>query len=844
MSKQLIIDIETDGLLLESKNIWVVVCKFVGANDAVTFTDPTGLQEILDSADKVIGHNLVMFDLPVLKRLWNIQYDISKCFDTLLVSRLLLPDREGGHGLKEWGARLHKPKIEFNDWSKYSKEMEEYCIQDVSVCEEVYKRLLQDLTEYPKISKALTIEHQFAYLIRSQIEVGFKLDTSLVEELYQTLKDERVSIELTLLSRLPKQKILTHYKTIKDKGQLLHECEQSYTYQMKNGKMVTKEFEFLDTNLNSRQQIANFLKSKGWIPKEFTETGLPKIDEKVLGSLPYEEAKLLARAFRLTKQMGMLKDGDAGWLKMVNPETKRVHGSVLTNATNTGRCSHCVPMDSKALTKEGWKTYDELKVGELILAYDQERHLKVWTPLLNKAKFTNQLVGTIGNKSMKFRCTANHKWVVQSKKRSGNRYNGQLREASKLKKHDRLLVNAPYEFGTTDTYDLVMDKYNTNYFPYITDFNKSLLASFLNGFLLADGHFNKSINGTKHTWYFVQATGHIFECLLTASYLYWDKRISSYIHSPKNPKHRESNTCLFTSSELMSTSEGMEWVPSTYEDVWCPETKYGTWVMRQNNHITITGNSKPNVAQCDRKDIRMRQCWVAEEGNSLVGCDASGLELRLLGHYLFPYDKGTFAFEVIQGDIHTYNQEAMHLNKRDSAKGAIYALVYGAGNKKLGILDYLDKELKELDEIKLAKAGKRIRSAVEDNITGYKELVKKVGDAFKIRGYLLGIDGRPLHPRSDYSALNLLIQNAGAVVMKEALIQAYKKLTEEGLVLEGDYKFVANIHDEIIVECREDLAESIGKIVKQAIMDSGVSLGIHTKLDGEYKIGKSWGETH
>lgn len=842
--KQLIIDIETDGLLLEAKNIWVVVCKFVGANDAVTFTDPTGLQELLDSADKVIGHNLVMFDLPVLRRLWNIQYDVAKCFDTLLVSRLLLPDREGGHGLKEWGARLHKPKIEFNDWSKYSKEMEEYCVQDVSVCEEVYKRLVQDLTEYPKVSKALSIEHQFAYLIRSQIQAGFKLDTSLVEELYQTLKDERVSIELTLLSRLPKQKVLAHYKTIKDKGQLLHECEQSYTYQMKNGKMVTKEFEYLDTNLNSRQQIAKFLKSKGWIPKEFTETGLPKIDEKVLGSLPYEEAKLLARAFRLTKQMGMLKDGDAGWLKMVNTETKRVHGSVLTNATNTGRCSHCVPMNSLALTKTGWKGYSDLNIGDEILGYDIKTNTKKWTKILNLNYFQDMEVGNIGNGNVKLKCTANHKWVVYAKQRNKEVF--KLKEARELRKYDAILVNAPYENLNSELqYMLPIAKYN---YPHIEDvlrFNKQQLHCFMLGFLLADGHLKKSTNGTRDSWSFSQAEGDILDTVHTAMYLYSHTRISKTCKTRcKKDTQRFGYNVTQTQVGHLRSSEGMQWTYTGREDVWCPTTELETWIMKQGDVITITGNSKPNVAQCDRKDIRMRQCWVAEEGNLLVGCDASGLELRLLGHYLFPYDKGTFAFEVIQGDIHTYNQEAMHLNKRDSAKGAIYALVYGAGNKKLGILDYLDKELKELDEIKLAKAGKRIRSAVEDNITGYKELVKKVGDAFKVRGYLLGIDGRPLHPRSDYSALNLLIQNAGAIVMKEALIQAYKKLTEEGLELEKDYKFVANIHDEIIVECRVDLAESIGKTVKQAIVDSGVSLGIHTKLDGEYKIGKSWGETH
>lgn len=592
--KELIIDIEADGLLLGVKNIWVVVCKFVGANVAVTFTTPSGLQELLDSADVIIGHNAMMYDLPALKKVWGITYDPSKVYDTLLVSRLLLPDRPEGHSLEAWGKQLGIHKSEFSDWTKYSDEMLEYCKQDVNVSEALYIRIKSDCTQYPKIQRAIELEHQFAHLICQQIQAGFKLDIKKAQELLGVLDLERNGLKTELLAMLPKQKVLSHYKTIKDKGQLLAEDDNSYTYQTANGKMITKEFTYIEMNPNSTQQVAKFFKSKGWIPKEFTDKGAPKIDGKVLGSLPYPEAKLLARVFRLTKMMGMINDGKAGWLKLVNPETHRIHGDVLTNATNTGRASH----------------------------------------------------------------------------------------------------------------------------------------------------------------------------------------------------------------------------------------------------------SRPNVAQVDKKDLRMRECWIAEEGRVLVDCDASGLELRLLGHYLAPYDKGAFAYEVIQGDIHTFNQHAMGLEKRDSSKSLIYALVYGAGNEKLGKLVYQDKAIHETNEKHLKSAGRDVRNSVETNITGYKELVDMVSMLFKQRGFLYGLDGRPLHPRSDYSALNLLIQSAGAIIMKQALTNTVDLLAERNYKLGVDYLLVGNVHDEIIIETSPSLAEEIGKCVKDAIKKAGEDFKLHTTLDGEYKIGKSWAEVH
>ena len=77
-------------------------------------------------------------------------------------------------------------------------------------------------------------------------------------------------------------------------------------------------------------------------------------------------------------------------------------------------------------------------------------------------------------------------------------------------------------------------------------------------------------------------------------------------------------------------------------------------------------------------------CSRAGDGYKLVGCDASGLELRMLAHYLAFYDGGEYAKTVIEGDIHSLNQEAAGLETRDQAKTFIYAFLYGAGDAKIG----------------------------------------------------------------------------------------------------------------------------------------------------------------
>ena len=253
----------------------------------------------------------------------------------------------------------------------------------------------------------------------------------------------------------------------------------------------------------------------------------------------------------------------------------------------------------------------------------------------------------------------------------------------------------------------------------------------------------------------------------------------------------------------------------------------------------VTGrmtHSSPNMAQIPNAGSvyghECRECWTVEEGNVLVGCDASGLELRMLAHYM--KDEG-YVRTVTEGsskdgtDVHSINQQAAGLPTRDSAKTFIYAFLYGAGDAKIGSIVGGS-----------AKEGEKLKEKFLRKTPALARLIKDVKSAANQRGCVKGLDGRKIWIRSEHAALNSLLQGAGAIVMKKALCLFYDKIKEN----KWNVKLVANVHDEFQFECPPDIAELAGKAARMSIIEAGEHYKLRCPLDGEYKIGKSWKETH
>ena len=251
-----------------------------------------------------------------------------------------------------------------------------------------------------------------------------------------------------------------------------------------------------------------------------------------------------------------------------------------------------------------------------------------------------------------------------------------------------------------------------------------------------------------------------------------------------------------------------------------------------NTNGAVTGrmtHSNPNLAQIPAGyspyGKEFRAIFTVSKGYKLVGCDASGLELRMLAHYM---NDGKYTHELLNGDIHTANQRAAQLDTRDQAKTFIYAFLYGAGDAKIGTVVG-----------GTANDGKKLKQRFLRNTPSLAVLRERVSTA-AARGYLRGLDGRHLWIRSAHAALNTLLQSAGAIVMKQALTILDADAKQAGI----KYKFVGNIHDEFQTEVEEARADEFGKLAVKAIQKAGDHFHLRCALDGEYSVGSNWSETH
>ena len=569
----LIFDIETNGLLDDVTKVHCIVTQDTETGEVRKY-DPTQLDvalEVLQEADSLGGHNVMAYDFPVLKKLYNFDY-YGQVHDTLVASRLIWPNMKekdmlkrtvdnkliGSHSLKAWGQRLKFHKGDYGEqdeaWDAYSPQMLEYCAQDVALNVKLYELILSK--KYPE--EPMRLEHEMNRLLIKQQEVGFPFDVEKAQKLYTALAGRKLEIETELVNTL--EPTIIELKT------------------------KTKTIPF---NPASRQQIADRLQKLGWTPKDFTPSGEPKVDEKILAGIDLPEAALLTEFLMLNKRLGQLGNGKQAWLKL--EREGRIHGRVNHMGAVTSRCTHSDPN------------------------------------------------------------------VAQ-----------------------------------------------------------------------------------------VPSTGAAF-----------GKECRELFHAPK------------------------EYV--------------------------------------------------------LLGADASGLELRCLAHYMNRYDGGRYGREILEGDIHTANQNAAGLETRPQAKTFIYGFLYGAGNEKIGQI--IGKGAKEGGQIKkrfLAKtpALKKLTEALNNR------LEQQHGEKF-----INGLDGRLIPIRHPHAALNTLLQSAGAIICKKWYATVENMIRSKGYTNE-DVTIVAFVHDEVQILVKKGLEDEIGAITKAAIKETEQAYSFKCPLDSEFQVGSSWADTH
>jgi DNA polymerase I-like protein with 3'-5' exonuclease and polymerase domains len=250
---------------------------------------------------------------------------------------------------------------------------------------------------------------------------------------------------------------------------------------------------------------------------------------------------------------------------------------------------------------------------------------------------------------------------------------------------------------------------------------------------------------------------------------------------------------------------------------------------------TISGRASsrsPNLQQIpSTRSVYGQECrelFTVPKGWLLVGSDLSGLELRCLANVL--EDDGEYTKQILESDIHTFNQEAAGLATRDQAKTFIYALMYGGGDGMIGKIVG-----------GTAKDGKRLKADFDKNVPAFKRLKAELNMAFKQKGWLRGIDGRKLFVRSEHRCLSQLLQSSGAILCKEWVRLIDQEMTKQGL----DAYIMGWVHDEVQIACKnKEVAEHVGNIAGRTALESGEAFGFSIPIEAEYNIGQTWADTH
>ena len=366
--KRIVVDIETDSL--DATTIHCVVIKEDSKVYAYTHANMSDCVKHIEAADIIVMHNGVSFDAPVLKRLLNVNIPLSKIRDTLIMSQMANPVRDGGHSLEAWGNTLGYPKIEYEDFTCFSEDMLKYCVRDVEITDKVYKALLPSLKMFSP--RSIKLEHQIRAVIDQQERNGFQLNVKEAMLLMGRLSDEAEGIKADLQNKFPP---ITEVR-----------------YSDKTGKRLKDKVTIF--NPASRKQIAERLSALGWEPHAYTDKGQAIVSEEVLEKVDIPEAQIVARYLLLEKRVSQIKS----WIDAADDEGK-VHGRVLTLRTITGRMAHTspnmaqIPAVYSPYGKECRDVWTTSSDGYVLLGCDASSlELRCLAHYMNDTGFTKEVV--------------------------------------------------------------------------------------------------------------------------------------------------------------------------------------------------------------------------------------------------------------------------------------------------------------------------------------------------------------------------------------------------------------------------------------------------------------------
>lgn len=369
-----VFDIETDNLLTDLTKVHSLVLKDIATGQVHSFynhgkdleKDWTGILDgtrMLESADLIVGHNIIEFDIPALQKVYPEFKPRGLVRDTLVLSRLIKADSQshkdsdwglankgkmpkklvGRHSLESWGYRLGNWKGDYAAvkeaeakalgikereaitryvWGFWNQEMQDYCEQDVAVTLDLWNHF-QNILANGWSEECVDLEHEVAWVVNRQCQYGIGFDTKRAATFYAQLKKHALRLEEELQQVFPPKKVEWTPK--------VNNKKRGYV----KGKPIVKEYPF---NPGSSKQIAERLVALGWEPSDYGKDGVPTLDDETLDLLPYPEAKKIAEYRLVAKRIGAVGTGKSAWLK--NDAGGVIHPSVITNGAVTGRMTH------------------------------------------------------------------------------------------------------------------------------------------------------------------------------------------------------------------------------------------------------------------------------------------------------------------------------------------------------------------------------------------------------------------------------------------------------------------------------------------------------------------------
>ena len=290
------------------------------------------------------------------------------------------------------------------------------------------------------------------------------------------------------------------------------------------------------------------------------------------------------------------------------------------------------------------------------------------------------------------------------------------------------------------------------------------------------------------------------------------------------PFSRLCAKCLTIKKKLGMISEGV--------NAW---RKLVTTSSRIHHHCSVATNTfrcahrNPNLGQVPAGP-EFRELFTASPGKVMVGADLSGIELRMLAHYLGRYDGGRYADILLNDDIHQVNADKIGITRRQ-VKTVTYAFLYGAGNEKIG-MSY-DNSLQPKEA---RKKGQEIREAYVSAIEGLADLLGAVSHK-ATQGHIMACDGRRVLVDSPHKGLNYLLQCSAGVVAKRWMVIANDLVQVKASQL-------AFVHDELQYECEQDYADTLMETLENSATLAGHYYNLRCPIAAEAKKGKTWADVH